>query len=298
MRNRNVITLLVLAALLLVASCGDDDDDPGATATSVGTEPSRSTSTAPDDDPPPGSVDAELVAFVAGTSAWVEVPAALLSTPEEIAAWIGWFEAADPDQAAGVRDALSERPGAEDSEVLVAFASSGCGEDSARLVLVGSDLDVALLGGDDIDCAEAVGFAVVFAIDDAAVPPAGTLAGVPTPDHVGPGELVLFDDVGATPPPQEDAVVLDAATVDGWTSELVAAGIDVQADVAAVVRALGADERAVAAVVQGCAEVRAEVVIGPGSELAVVLVGPDDVACDALESYVAVLVVAADLLPA
>jgi hypothetical protein len=49
----------------------------------------------------------------------------------------------------------------------------------ARLVVDGSVLDVDLVGEEDVDCAEAVGFAVVFALDASALPSDVTLAGHP-----------------------------------------------------------------------------------------------------------------------
>jgi hypothetical protein len=51
-------------------------------------------------------------------------------------------------------------------------------------------------------------------------------------------------------------------------------------------------------VVQGCAEEGAELVLGPGDAVDVALVGPDDVLCDAPETYVVVLVAPAAALPA
>jgi hypothetical protein len=91
-------------------------------------------------------------------------------------------------------------------------------------------------------------------------------------------------------------VVLDAATADAWVAELADAGIDVADEVAEVVAGAGTEDVAVGAAISGCAEETAELVIGPGSDLAVELIGPADVLCDAEDTYVALFVVPAELL--
>jgi hypothetical protein len=302
MRILRVLALTALAASLtaFTAACGDDDTDDDTAGSTDDTASPSSTSGGPEttggtDETPGGSVDGELVAFAGGASSGTDAPAALLTSPEEVAAWIGWFETADPGQAAELRDALADASVGDD-DVLAAFVAFGCAEDSATLQIAGRDLDVDLTGGEDIDCAEAVRFAVVFAVDRAALPESPTLAGQPVPEQVGPGELVLFARVAITSATSSAVVVLDDATVDQWVSELTDAGIDVGDEVDAAVAAAGADEVVLGAVLTGCAEESAELVIGPDADLAIALIGPADINCDAPDTYVAVIVAPAELV--
>jgi hypothetical protein len=328
-RTARTLAAVLASVALLATACGGDDDVTADTAPTRVTEPSDETippdteppdteppdteppdTEPPDTEPPePGAhLAAELVAFVGGGSSAIRVPPAVLASPEAVAAWIGWFEAHDPEQASTLREALEPWTAADDDAggVLVAFAPLGCAEDGAELTVTGADLAVALTGGEGVDCAAAVGFAAVFSVDPvdldrlAATSPGGlTLAGEPPPTQVGPGTLALFEGVGAAAPPSTDAVVLEGAALGSWVAALEAAGLDDVGDaIDDAVATAGPDEVAVGAVAQGCAEEGAELVLGPDDEVAVALVGPDDVDCDAPDTYVAVLIVPAELLPA
>jgi hypothetical protein len=304
MRLHRILTLVALAASLTAfTACGDDDTDDTDTAGTTDETGSGSTSTGGSDPtggteettPDGGELDAELVAFVGGSSSGTDAPPALLATPEQVAAWIGWFETADASQADELRSALADEPEGDDT-VLAAFVAFGCAEDSATLVVAGSDLAVDLTGGEEIDCAEAVRFAVVFAVDRAALPATPTLAGQPVPERVGPGELVVFVHAGTTVTSSSEVVVLDGVSVDGWIGELTDASPEVGDEVAAAVAGTGTDEVALGAVLSGCAEESAELVVGPDAGLSMELIGPDDIDCDAPDTYVAVIVVPAELV--
>jgi hypothetical protein len=323
-RTARTVAALLASFALLATACDDDGDGTADTAPTRSTEPPGETippdteppdteppDTEPPDTEPPGpgtDLDAELVAFVGGGSPAVEVPPAVLASRDAVTAWIGWFEAQNPEQATALRRALEPWTAADDDagSVLVAFAPRGCAEAGAELTVTGADLDVALTGGEGVDCAVAVGFAVVFSVDpidldllEAASPDGITLAGAPPPTQVGPGTLALFEGANTTTPPSREAVVLEGAALESWIATLEAAELeDIGDRVADAAATAGPDEVAVGAVVQGCAEEGAELVLGPEDDVAVALVGPDDVNCDAPETYVAVLIAPAELLSA
>jgi hypothetical protein len=282
-------TLLAISAAVLAATaCGSNEaDQPQSPSDDTGSDQMSGE-----------PVDAELLLLADSATAAI-APPTLLDGPTSVQAYPGWFSA-DADLYGQVRDALAGLPDYPQADrPLLAFTSGPTCDsvDRAELMVDGSRVYAEFKGQPHEECLAPHSQVAIFEVDRAALPKDFTLVGVDTSDAGatdGPGELLAFDELENTvrfqPPPAQEV------TEPGDLADFVATIPSAPAGLAHATDRIGADQRAFAFVITGCAARSAELVVTP-SRVSAAPVGGENVRCFAPMYYAAVFAADADTLP-
>ncbi len=241
-----------------------------------------------------GELDAELVAFANPGAGSVGGVAVRIDSPAAAAGFAGWFASSYPGLATELTAKMTAaRPGA--GRVLLGFAGLGCAENGARLHRDGDDVSVEFTGGEGVNCVAAGQLVAVFAVDDRDLPDELTLVGKRPPSEAGPGDPVVFEGIDGGSELPRGGDLADAAVLDRFTG-----GLDerLSSAVRRAVEGAGEEERVLGMAVRGCRLEAVELVITGSTVEAVPVDPPNAPNCEALETYVVVFRVDADLVPA
>lgn len=286
---RPVLAVLVVLVVVL-AACGDD------------TPP-----TAVDTAPPPGSegeaVPGEVELLAEGSDGDPEgAGPGLIVDAVDLRAFAGRFLSGQDEASETVDELATEVDGGDGDDVVFVggVVSSGCfAPDGVELRRDGRDLRLVPTGLDedpDVNCARAITTVALVSVARSEVPEDVTVAGEPASAAVGPGTVHAVERVGGEVDPSVVEIDSDRDL------ERLLAGLDGVPSVEALgLPPVPERSQRLAFVVAGCEATTAELVVTAGGDVTADLRQADEetrgeVLCEALEPYLVVADLPADLL--